>query len=72
MGLILLILLVLLLVGVIPMYSYSRPWGFRPASVVGLVLIILLALVFFDVLTLGFGLHHPWHRTVIVHEYRTP
>jgi hypothetical protein len=70
MGLILLIVLVVLLLGAAPIYGYSRPWGYRPVSLLGLVLIFLLVLVFFDVLSLGFGLHHPWHRVVVVHEHR--
>ena len=65
-----LILLVLLLFSTVPAYPYSRGWGYRPVSLVGLLLIVLLMLVLFDVLSLGFGLHHPWHRPVVVREYR--
>lgn len=45
LGTILLILLVLVLVGVIPSWSYSRSWGYAPSGTVGLVLIVLLILV---------------------------
>jgi uncharacterized protein DUF3309 len=59
MGLILLIVLVLLLLGSAPAYPYSRSWGYRPAGLAGLLLVILLVLVFLDVINLGFGLAHP-------------
>jgi hypothetical protein len=68
MGLLLLILLVVLLFGSVPAYPYSRGWGYRPMGLFSLLLIILLALILFDVLELGFGLVHPWHRTVIIHR----
>ena len=38
MGTILLILLVLLLIGAIPSWPYSRNWGFAPCGVRGVVL----------------------------------
>jgi hypothetical protein len=68
MGLLLLILLVVVLFGSAPAYPYSRGWGYRPMSLFSLLLIILLALIFFDIISLGFGLVHPWHRTVIIHR----
>ena len=45
LGTILLIILILLLIGVIPTWPYSRQWGYVPGGIVGLVLIILLILV---------------------------
>nr|WP_309944602.1 DUF3309 family protein [Aeromonas salmonicida] len=45
MGTILLIVLVLLLIGVIPSWPYSRGWGYGPSGAIGLVLTILLILV---------------------------
>jgi hypothetical protein len=45
LGTILLIVLVLLLVGVIPTWPYSRGWGYTPGGVLGLVLVIVLVLV---------------------------
>jgi hypothetical protein len=45
MGLILLILVVLLLVGGLPRWGYSRNWGYGPSGGLGLVLIVLLVLV---------------------------
>ena len=44
-GTILLIVLVLLLVGVLPAWPYSRKWGFFPSGGLGLVVVILLILV---------------------------
>jgi hypothetical protein len=48
MGLILLILLVLLLVGGLPNWNYSRNWGYAPSGVLSLLLVVLLVLVLFD------------------------
>lgn len=45
LGTILLIILILLLIGAIPAYPYSREWGYRPSGLIGLVLIIVLILV---------------------------
>lgn len=41
---ILLILLVLMLLGSVPVYPYSRDWGYYPAGGLGTVLVILLIL----------------------------
>ncbi|MBA2655812.1 MAG: DUF3309 domain-containing protein [Tatlockia sp.] len=45
LGTILLILLVLALIGGLPTWGYSRDWGYRPASIVGLILVVFLILV---------------------------
>ena len=45
MGLILVILLVLLLVGALPTWGYSRDWGYRPTGILGVVLIIVVVLL---------------------------
>lgn len=42
---ILLILLVLLLVGALPTWPYSRDWGYYPTGALGTILLILLILV---------------------------
>ncbi|HYU77486.1 MAG TPA: DUF3309 family protein [Vicinamibacterales bacterium] len=44
MGTILLIILVLLVIGAIPAWPYSRGWGYYPSGGLGLVLVILLIL----------------------------
>ena len=47
MGLLLLIILVLLLMGGLPTWDYSRRWGYGPSGIVGLLLIILIVMMFF-------------------------
>jgi len=49
-GTILLIILILLLIGVIPAWPYSRGWGYGPTGGLGLILIILLVLVLMGVI----------------------
>lgn len=41
---VLVVILVLLLVGALPSWGYSRAWGSGPASLIGVVLVILLIL----------------------------
>ena len=45
MGLLLIILLILLLVGSIPTWPYSRSWGYWPGGLLGTVVVIVLILV---------------------------
>ena len=45
MGLILLIILVVLLLGAVPAWPYSRGWGYRPSGVLGIIVIILVILL---------------------------
>jgi len=45
MSTILLIVLVLLLVGVLPSWPYSRSWGYYPSGGLGLVVVVLLVLL---------------------------
>ena len=44
-GLLLLILLVILLVGALPSWPYSRSWGYYPSGLVGTILVILVILL---------------------------
>ncbi|HXG21630.1 MAG TPA: DUF3309 family protein [Methylomirabilota bacterium] len=44
----LLIVLILLLVGSLPAYPYSRDWGYYPSGGVGLVLLILIILMLME------------------------
>ena len=44
-GTILLIVLILLLIGAIPAWPYSRGWGYYPSGGLGLVLIVVLILL---------------------------
>jgi hypothetical protein len=45
MGTILLVLLILLLIGAIPSWPYSRSWGYGPSGGVGLLLVIIIILL---------------------------
>jgi Protein of unknown function (DUF3309) len=45
LGLILLIVLVLLCLGAIPRWGYSRGWGYGPSGGLGLVLVVVLVFV---------------------------
>ena len=40
-----LILLVLLLVGALPSWPYSRGWGYYPSGLLGILLVVLLLFV---------------------------
>jgi hypothetical protein len=44
-GTLLMILLVLLLIGAIPAWPYSRSWGAAPSGVLGVLLVVILVLV---------------------------
>ena len=44
MGTILLVVLVLLLLGALPSWPYSRGWGYYPSGLLGTVLVIVLVL----------------------------
>jgi len=45
LGTILLIILILLLIGALPNWGYSRSWGYGPSGGLGLIVVILLILV---------------------------
>jgi hypothetical protein len=44
MSTILLVVLVLLLIGALPTWPYSRSWGYYPSGGLGLVVLVLLVL----------------------------
>jgi Protein of unknown function (DUF3309) len=44
-GTVLLIVLVLILIGALPTWPYSRGWGYYPSGGIGLVLIIIIVLL---------------------------
>ena len=44
-GTILLIILILILIGAIPAWPYSRGWGYGPGGIVGVLLIIVIVLL---------------------------
>jgi hypothetical protein len=45
LGIVLLFLLVLLIIGGLPRWGYSRGWGYAPSGALGLILVIVLVLV---------------------------
>ena len=45
LGTILLIVLILILVGAIPTWPYSRSWGYAPSGVLGLVVVVIIVLL---------------------------
>ena len=54
MGLVLLTIVVLLLFGGLPRWSYSRNWGYGPSGALGLVVVILLILLLMGYIPRGF------------------
>ena len=42
---ILLIILILMLIGAIPSWSYSRSWGYGPSGVLGVIVIVLIIVI---------------------------
>ena len=63
MGLILLVILLVLLLGSVPAYPYSRRWGYGPSGLVGTLLIVLLVLMLMGTVPWGWG---PTTGTVVV------
>lgn len=45
LGTVLLVILILLLIGALPSWGYSRAWGYGPSGGLGLVLVIVLILL---------------------------
>jgi hypothetical protein len=45
LGTILIIILILLLIGALPNWGYSRTWGYFPSGGLGLILVVIIALV---------------------------
>ena len=45
LGTILLVILILLLLGALPAWPYSRQWGYGPTGGLGLLVVIVLILV---------------------------
>jgi hypothetical protein len=45
MGLILLVLLIVLLLGAVPAWPYSRNWGYGPSGGLGLIVLIVIILL---------------------------
>lgn len=45
LGTVLVIILILLLIGAIPNWGYSRGWGYGPSGILGVVLVVVLVLL---------------------------
>ena len=45
MGIIIVIILILLLVGAVPHWGYSRGWGYGPSGLLGLLAIVVIILL---------------------------
>ncbi len=45
LGTLLLVVLILMLIGAIPSWPYSRNWGYGPSGVLGAVVLVLVVLV---------------------------
>lgn len=45
MGIILLVILIIVLIGAVPTWPYSRNWGYWPSGGIGTILLIVLILL---------------------------
>jgi hypothetical protein len=45
LGTILIIVLILLLIGAMPRWGYSRNWGWGPGGLLGVILVVIIILV---------------------------
>ena len=48
MSTILLIVLILILLGALPSWPYSRGWGYGPSGLVGVLLVVVLIMALLD------------------------
>jgi hypothetical protein len=54
MGLVLLIVLIVLLLGGLPRWGYSRNWGYTPSGLLGLLLVVVIVLLLMGYIPRGF------------------
>jgi hypothetical protein len=45
LGTVLIIILILILLGAVPSWPYSRGWGYGPSGIVGVILVVIIILV---------------------------
>ena len=45
LGTVLIVILILVLIGALPSWPYSRGWGYYPSGGLGLILVILIVLL---------------------------
>jgi hypothetical protein len=55
LGTLLFILLIVLLLGAVPTWPYSREWGYGPSGIVVLLLLVLLILMFTNIVPWPWG-----------------
>ncbi len=53
MGLVLLIIVLVLLLGAVPAWPYSREWGYGPSGGISALLLVLVILMLFHVVNWG-------------------
>jgi hypothetical protein len=44
LGTVLIIILILILLGAVPSWPYSRGWGYGPSGIVGVILVVIIIL----------------------------
>jgi len=54
LGTILLILLILMLIGGLPTWGYSRAWGYGPSGIIGVILVVLIILALLGTVPIRF------------------
>lgn len=54
MSILLIVVLLILLLGGLPRWQYSREWGYGPSGVLGLILVVVLVLVLLGRIPHGF------------------
>jgi len=59
MGTLLLIILIVLLLGALPSWPYSRTWGYAPGGGLALLVVIVLLLLLFGMMPWG------WYPTTV-------
>ena len=60
LGWILLILILLLVIGAVPAWPYSRGWGYGPSGVLVLLFIVLIVLMVFGAIPAPWTYHGPY------------
>jgi len=45
LGTILLVILILMLLGALPRWGYSRSWGYFPSGILGVVVVVVIVLL---------------------------
>jgi hypothetical protein len=48
LNLVLIILMILLVVGTLPTWPYSKAWGYYPCSLLGVIFVLLLMLILLE------------------------